>query len=145
MRCSRRPSPHRRSGFTLIEVLLVLVILVVIGSLVGLQVTGARKRAMINAARTQIGMFKTPLANFQLDMGTYPTTAHGLQSLLTCPSDVANSTKYGGPYLTGNKVPLDPWDKPYQYASPGRRNADYDVWSLGPDGADGTDDDIGNW
>jgi general secretion pathway protein G len=65
--------------------------------------------------------------------------------LRAAPSDLANPAKWDGPYLD-KTVPADPWGKPYQYASPGTHNADgYDVWSNGPDGVSGTDDDIGNW
>ena len=139
---SHRPRP--REAFTLIEVLLVLVILVILGSLVGIQIRSAQKKGLVNSAKAQVGMFKTPLDMYQLDLGSYPSSSSGLEALRTAPGDVQDS-KWQGPYLE-KAVPADPWGRQYQYANPGKHNTDgYDVWSLGPDGADGTDDDVGNW
>ncbi|HUY32903.1 MAG TPA: type II secretion system major pseudopilin GspG [Pirellulales bacterium] len=135
---------RRRQGFTLIEVLLVLVILVILGSLVGIQIRSAQKSALLKAAKSQVGMFDSPLQRYALDMGDFPTASVGLGALVSAPSD-AKSAQWAGPYLEKG-VPADPWGNQYQYANPGRHNAgSYDVWSLGSDGADGTDDDIGNW
>lgn len=84
------------------------------------------------------------LFRYRTDMGSYPSTADGLQALLTAPS--ANSERWRGPYLQDNKIPLDPWGEPYQYRYPGVKNKNgYDLWSKGPDKTDGTADDIGNW
>jgi general secretion pathway protein G len=136
---------RRRRGFTLMEVLLVLVILVVLGSLTALAYDSIRRRANINSAKSQVGLFKTPIQMFQMAVGGYPTTSQGLEALRTAPGDLTNPTKWDGPYLDSS-IPLDPWEKPYQYVSPGVHNPDsYDVWSCGPDGINGTDDDIGNW
>ncbi|HVX10482.1 MAG TPA: type II secretion system major pseudopilin GspG [Pirellulales bacterium] len=140
-------SRRRRAGFTLIEVLLVLVILVILGSLVGIQIRGAQKKGLVNAAKSQVGMFDSPLKLYLLDVGQYPSTSAGLEGLRTAPAEAQGqgAMKWNGPYLE-KAVPLDPWGRQYNYASPGRHNSEtYDVWSLGPDGADGTDDDIGNW
>ncbi len=142
MSCHRR---RRKGGFTLIEVLLVLVILVILASFAVMQFTGVQRRARIQAAATQIGLLKTPLDTYEMSIGSYPTTAQGLEALRAQPADLANPAKWDGPYLK-SEVRLDPWDHPYQYASPGTHNPDgYDVWSYGPDGANGTEDDIGNW
>ena len=136
--------PRRREAFTLIEVLLVLVILVILGSLVGIQIRSAQKKAFVNAAKTQVNNFEQPLGMYQLDMGNYPSSSAGLEALRSAPGD-AQESKWAGPYLQ-KAVPLDPWGRQYQYANPGKHNTDgYDAWSLGPDGADGTDDDVGNW
>jgi general secretion pathway protein G len=136
--------PRRRGGFTLIEVLLVLVILVVLASLAVVAYGPIKRRADINSAKSQIGLFSTPLETYQMTVGTYPTTPQGLAALRTPPADLANPAKWDGPYL-GSPVPLDPWGNPYQYSYPGVRNPDkYDVWSRGPDGVNGTEDDIGN-
>jgi general secretion pathway protein G len=137
---------RRRSGFTLIEVLLVLVILVILGSLVGIQIRGAQKKALVNAAKSQVQAFDTPLQSYLLDMGQFPTTSSGLEALRSAPPEAqGQGSKWQGPYLE-KAVPPDPWGRPYNYAAPGRHNTDsYDAWSLGPDGADGTEDDIGNW
>ena len=136
--------PRRREAFTLIEVLLVLVILVILGSLAGVSIRSAQKKGLVNAAKAQVRGFKTPMDMYQLDVGSYPSSSTGLEALRSAPGDVQDS-KWQGPYLE-SAVPVDPWGRAYQYANPGKHNADgYDVWSLGPDGADGTDDDVGNW
>ena len=136
-------SPSRRGrGFTLIEVLMVLVILVIIASLAVSSYSNAQRSANINAAKAQIGLFKTPLSMYNLNIGMYPTTNQGLQALISPPADLSDPTAWQGPYLDSD-VPLDPWKRPYQYISPGRYNPDYDVWSLGPGGSDQTA--IGNW
>jgi len=139
------PRRRCRSGFTLIEVLLVLVILVVLASMAMLAYGPIRDRANVDAAKGQIGLFKTPLNMYQLDIKSYPTTDQGLAALREVPADVPNPDKWQGPYLD-RPVPLDPWDNEYLYESPGTHNPrSYDVWSMGPDGIDGTEDDIGNW
>jgi general secretion pathway protein G len=136
---------RRRRGFTLMEVLLVLVILAILGSLAALSYEAMSRRANKKAAESQIGLFQTPLQMYQMAVGSFPTTTQGLDALRAAPSDLANPAKWDGPYLD-KTVPADPWGKAYQYASPGTHNADgYDVWSCGPDLVSGTDDDIGNW
>jgi general secretion pathway protein G len=142
---SRSKRLERRDGLTLVEVLLVLVILVVIGTLAATAIGPARERAFINGARTQISAFKTPLQQFRLDVGDFPSTGQGLEALRVLPSDLTDQTRWAGPYLDG-AVPLDPWGNPYQYEHPGKFQADWpDIWSFGPDGIDNSDDDIGNW
>jgi general secretion pathway protein G len=113
---------------------------------VGIQVRGAHKKALVNAAKAQVSSFDTPLEMYQLDLGQYPTTEGGLEALRIAPTDLENPGKWGpDPYLTKN-VPPDPWGRLYQYLSPGKVNTDtFDIWSLGPDGVDGSEDDIGNW
>ena len=130
---------HRRSGFTLIEVLLVLVILVVLGSMVGIFVRRAQKTADINATKTQLGLFAETLEFYQLEMKNYPTTQQGLEAMRTAPSDLPNPDRWAGPYLKSD-VPLDAWDQEYQYELLDPDT--FRIWSLGPDGQDGTDDDI---
>ncbi len=136
---------RRRRGLTLIEVLLVLVILVIIGSLAVVAYGPIQRSAFIKAADAQIKAFKTPLQAFRLDQGNFPNTSQGLQALRAEPSDLAVPGKWNGPYLD-SQVPLDPWGNPYRYESPGKQQTDWpDIWSYGPDGMDGTEDDIGNW
>jgi len=136
---------RRRRGFTLMEVLLVLVILAVLGSMAALSYNAISRRANKKAAESQIGLFETPIEMYQMAVGICPTTAQGLDALRIAPADLPNPAKWDGPYLK-KPVPLDPWDNPYQYVSPGVHNLDsYDVWSFGPDGVNGTEDDIGNW
>jgi len=127
------------------EVLLVLVILAILGSLAALSYQAISRRANKKAAEGQIGLFETPLEMYQMAIGTFPTTTQGLDALRTAPGDLPNPAKWDGPFLN-KPIPLDPWNNPYQYVSPGTHNPDsYDVWSFGPDGVNGTDDDIGNW
>lgn len=140
----RRQRRSRRRGFTLIEVLLVLVILVVLASIAGTNYARIQKTANINAAKTQIGALETPLETYRLDVGDYPSTDEGLAALREMPSDVSED-KWAGPYLK-KPIPDDPWGNPYQYEYPGTHDENVpDVWSMGPDMVDGTDDDIGSW
>lgn len=137
-----------RRGFTLMEVLLVLAILVILGSLAVGVFSGVQHSANVNAAKSQIGLLDSQLRQYHFDMGVFPSD---LSALRTMPSDAADPNKWNGPYLD-KEIPLDPWERPYQYAvgdpvsGGGGRNVDKpDIWSLGPDGQDGTDDDVGNW
>ena len=143
----RRATRKTARAFTLIEIL---VVLAIAGMIIGLAVANFGK--IFGGAKEDIaGMFvssslQVPLATYSMQMGNYPSTAEGLQALITAPSDKVD--RWRGPYLQGDKskVLLDPWGNPYQYRFPGTHNTDgYDVWSKGPDGQDGTADDIGNW
>lgn len=139
---SRRTRSARRAGFTLMEVLLVLVILVILGSLAVGMFTNTQRKANINATRSQIGAFTTPISTYYIDTNQYPLD---LDSLRRPPANMANPQKWAGPYLN-KEIPLDPWGNQYRYLFPGKfRPEEYDIWSLGPDGIDGSEDDIGNW
>ena len=134
------PPPRRDRGFTLIEVLLVLVILVVLASLAVVAYGPIQRRYKIDAAKTQIGFFKVSLGTYSNLVGSYPSTAAGLQALRTPPADLPDPTKWDGPYID-REIPLDPWGHPYQYACPGNHNpTEFDVWTVAPDGHE-----IGNW
>ena len=138
-------SRRRPAGFTLIEVLLVMVILVTLAAFAVGAYSGIRKQANIDAAGVQIALFEDQLALYELGVRSYPTTDQRLEALRTAPADLVNPDSWAGPYLK-KPVPLDPWDNPYQYESPGKHNPDScDIWSFGPDGTDGTEDDIDNW
>lgn len=134
----------RTGGFTLIEVMVVIVILGVLAALVVPRVMNRPDEARVVAARQDIAAVMQALKLYRLDNGRYPTTEQGLQALVTRPSTepVPNNWKS---YL--DKLPVDPWNKPYQYLNPGLRG-EIDVFSYGADsqpGGQGVDADIGSW
>ncbi len=132
---------RRRPGFTLMEVLLVLAILVILGSMVGFFIAGMQRGAYEDLARTQIGMFANQLDVYRLHVGSYPNTNQGLQALRTPPADLTNPNKWRGPY-SQKDIPMDPWGNPYQFELVGPEQ--YRIWSMGPDGVSGTEDDVAN-
>src|SRR5688572_20554137 len=140
---SMRNQTHRRRqrpGFTLMEVLLVLVILVMLGSLAVSAFTGTRDRANRDTAKSQVDLLDRVGKKFEFDMMRFPAS---FDELMQAPSDT-KADRWAGPYLD-KQVPLDPWDNPYQIASPGQHNTTgFDVWSMGPDQTSGSEDDIGN-
>ena len=133
----RRPT---RQGFTLMEVLLVLVILVILGSMATMFIRGAQRKARADAARSQIGIFDNAVKMYELNALSYPQTAEGLAVLRTPPAD-ATASSWAGPYLDRD-VPPDPWGNAYQYELLDPDN--FRIWSMGPDGISNTDDDIDN-
>lgn len=119
-----------RAGFTLVEMLVVLVIIGLIMGLVGPRVLGYLGEAKEKTARIQIENFKTAIDLYYLDTGTYPSASDGLSALVKRPSGVDG---WNGPYVRGGKVPDDPWGSPYVYRSPADR-APYEISSHGPKG-----------
>ncbi len=133
----------RISGFTLIELLLVLVILATLAAVVTPKFTKRAEQARITAAKTQISQFEVALDTFQIDVGRYPSTAEGMRALVEKPA--SNAEGWLEPYLKRD-IPKDSWSNEYVYRYPGQYNQDgYDLYSLGPDGRQGGDDDITNW
>jgi general secretion pathway protein G len=154
----RRIAAFPKSGFTLLEMLIVLGILVMLIALAAPRFLGAQKKADIQTAKTQIGLFRGALERYALDMKTFPTTEQGLEALIGPPAAAESTTaegtpssgvagKWDGPYLNVSEIPLDPWGNPYQYRYPPERGTtDFpDIWSFGPDGQDNTEDDICSW
>ncbi len=131
------------NGFTLMELLLVLVIIGLLSAIVAPSLYQRIKPAKVTAAREQIGNFSVALDSFFVDMGRYPTTNEGLNALRLKPD---SSEKWKGPYLQ-KEIPADPWGKPYIYRSPGR-NGGYEIISLGEDGREGGEGDnadVNSW
>lgn len=128
-----------RRAFTLVEMLLVVTIIGILAALVIPKIVGRGEQARETAAYTDIhGGIKTALDQFEVDNGMYPKS---LQDLVTQPS---YAKSWHGPYL--DKLPVDPWQQPYVYYFPGKHTANtYDLLSLGPDGKEGTDDDVVSW
>lgn len=132
----------RKRGFTLIELLLVLVILAALAAVVVPKFTGRSEQAKLTAASTDISNLEVSLDAFEIDCSRYPTNTEGLRVLLEQPS---NAVGWKGPYLKKG-VPRDPWGNEYVYRFPGQNNRyGYDLYSFGPDGQQGSDDDITNW
>ncbi len=130
----------RQHGFTLVELLLVLVILGILAAIVIPKFSGRTEQAKEQAAVTQISTFRTALDAFEVDTGGYPKGRNGLQDLIVAPRDVQN---WRGPYLQSDHVPVDPWGNAYIYECPGRHNpSSYDISSAGPPGGDKV---IANW
>ena len=131
-------------GFTLIEVLLVMVILTVLAAVVVPKFTKRSEQARITAANTDISNLEVALDAFEVDIGRYPTTAEGLKALVDQPS-LSRPSSWKGPYINRG-VPNDPWGNQYVYTMPGKHNTEgFDLYSYGPDGQDGGSDDIDNW
>ena len=132
------------AGFTLIELMVVIIILGILATLVGPKMFGRVGEAKQKATATQIELFGTALDSLRLDVGRYPTTAEGLDALV---SQVSGLEEWNGPYLKKSKIPLDPWHNAYIYESPGT-NGDYDIISYGADkmvGGEKENKDIVSW
>jgi len=142
----RTQNQHRReAGFTLIEIMVVVIILGILAAIVAPNVIGRVGDAQIAAAKQDIRGIENALKFYRLDNFAYPTTEQGLQALVTRPSDPTIKNWKSGGYL--DRLPKDPWGNPYQYLNPGQ-NAEIDIYTLGRDGRPGgeeEDADIGNW
>ena len=136
---------RRQRGFTLVEILVVLVILGLLFGLVGPRVIDYLSRAKADVARLQLENIETALDLYRLDVGGYPSQEEGLRALVMAPSGI---DRWNGPYLKDKAVPMDPWDRDYIYRIPGLHDGAYDLSSPGQDGVEGGDGeaaDIANW
>lgn len=133
----------RQRGFTLLELLVVMVIIGLLAGFVGPRLFGQIAKSEVKVARAQIDALGKALDQYRIDVGRYPTTQQGLLALNQRPEGEA---RWNGPYLA-KPVPADPWGRPYGYRAPGE-HGEFDLWSLGSDGKPGGDGDaaeIRNW
>ncbi|MFA6636152.1 MAG: type II secretion system major pseudopilin GspG [Candidatus Omnitrophota bacterium] len=135
----------RQQGFTLIEILLVVVILSTLAALVVPRFVGRSEQAKKMIAEADVNSnIAMALKLYELDNGISPTTEQGLNALMDRPSTSPAPVSWTGPYL--ERHPVDPWGNPYKYRYPGTHNAGgYDLFSSGQDGQEGTEDDVTNW
>jgi general secretion pathway protein G len=132
-------------GFTLIELMVVLVIIGVLGALIVPSVLNRAAEARVTAARTDVNNLKQSLNLYKLDNQRYPSSEQGLQALVSKPT-TGTAPPNWKPYL--EKLPNDPWGHPYQYANPGIKGSEVDVYSFGADGqmgGEGNDAEVGSW
>ncbi|MCF7791057.1 MAG: type II secretion system major pseudopilin GspG [Victivallales bacterium] len=133
-------------NYTFIEIMVVVIIIAILAAVVMPKFAGRTEDARISSAQSQLSIFQTALSTYNLDTGKYPTTQQGLKALVEKPSSPPVPSTWKGPYLQSKKIPKDPWKNPYIYKCPGKHNTtSYDLYSYGPDGQQGGDDDITNW
>lgn len=140
--CSR---DRRQAGFTLIEIMVVVIVLAILAATIIPQFTGTAHDARVARAGTDIKTLENALERFYTHVGRYPTTEEGLRSLVEPPSGIEG--RWGGPYI--KELIQDPWQNEYQYRSPGQHGSiTYDLWSRGADGSDGGEaegEDVTSW
>ena len=141
-----RRSPRRAAGFTLIEIMVVVIIIGLLAAVVAPQFLGKVGEARVAKAKQDIQSIQTALVMFKLDNFVYPTTDMGLKALVQKPdSELIKNWRKGG-YL--ERLVKDPWGNEYQYVNPGTHGTDYDLYSIGADGqvgGEGDNADVGNW
>jgi general secretion pathway protein G len=135
----------KQQGFTLLEIMVVVVIMGMLSAIVATNVMGSKEQASIEKAGMDIKTLDNALDMYKLDNHRFPTTEQGLDALVNKPTSSPEPKSYRKDgYI--KDLPQDPWGNDYMYVQPGTHNSSrYDLYSLGPDGEDGTDDDIGNW
>ena len=140
---------RHNTGFTLIELMVVIIILGLLAAIVMPRVVGETGKARYAQAQVQMRILEDALKRYKLDSGRYPTTEQGLEALVSKPSTgvLPRNWQEGG-YLDKTEIPIDPWDNQYIYIAPGQHGPDYDIKSLGADGlegGEGYDADIESW
>ena len=138
-----KPCRRAREGFTLIELLLVVVIIGILAAIVVPKLAGKSEDARLAAAVADLKSISNALGYYEVDNGRYPTTDQGLAALIVKPSNPPEPKSWKGPYIDAKDIPRDPWGNAYQYASPPVRNTSgFDLFSVGPDGKAGSEDDL---
>lgn len=141
-----RRARRNAAGFTLIELMVVIVIIGLLATVVTLNVLPSQDRAMLEKAKADVSLLEQALDTYRLENLSYPRTEDGLQALLKPPASLSRPERYrAGGYI--RRLPTDPWGNDYRYRQPGQYGP-FDVYSLGADGAEGgegDDADIGNW
>ena len=142
----KRARRFYQGGFTLVEILLVVVIIGVLAAMVVPNIAGRGEEARRSAARADIDAnLSSALDMYEMDNGRYPTTEQGLEALVSAPTTNPAPRNWTGPYLKKRKVPVDPWGNPYVYTCPGTHNTGaYDLSSYGSDNVESADDVV-NW
>ncbi len=139
-------SRNRSSGFTLVEIMVIVVIIGILAAAIIPQFIGTEQDAKVGAAKAQVSEIDSAIERFYVQMDRYPTTEEGLKVLVDPPTG-DDATKWRGPYI--RELRNDPWGNPFQYLAPGTHHPNsYDVWSRGKDGVDGGEGenaDVGNW
>jgi len=144
---------RKRRGFTLVELMVVLAILVLLVAMVGPRLLGTQKKADVKATIQQIENLASCLNLYAVENRKFPTSEEGLKALLEEPTEstigtTQSTSRWDGPYLDAEELPVDPWNNAYQYEFPpthGKRKDFPNIWSMGPDGEDNTEGDITNW
>jgi len=142
-----RQTYRRAQGFTLIEIMIVMVIIAMLAALVGPRVMGALGSSKVKATKIQIETLSNAVDAFHLDTGRYPAQHEGLPALIENPT-AAPIKNWRGPYLKKNRIPNDEWGNPFVYQIPSTHKMPFDIYSLGADGKPGgTEDnaDLGSW
>ena len=136
--------PRNARGFTFLEIMFVVVIIGVLMAIAIPRFAGRAQEARISATEATMNGIRTALSQYEMHVGSFPSTTEGLEALMERPNSV-DEDMWEGPYIEGDEVPVDSWKQPFNYVSPGTKKRDYDLWSNGPDRQEGTDDDITNW
>ncbi len=131
-----------KKGFTLVEILLVVLIIAALSAMVVPRFVGKSERAKVSIAGADVAQIATALKLYEMENGHFPATSQGLKALYIKPTSGSETRTWDGPYI--EKEAVDPWGEPYVYISPGKHKSDYDLYSIGKD-PDSNEDDITNW